>query len=195
MPGHTDQQPLAVCTLPRSADKRARAQTRGQDVWLRRQAGRSWRRSKRQSAFYLQGCPTTHIAGRADTHPDALPPGSEGAIPSRPSPWSAPPSACASPSARIACVPSPAAGSYKSLRNRYVRLYMNAVESSILFLLDFGTICGVAQSEWNSQTWSLIDHRSVVCACIWLQTPGQPNPPGRQIPYYFPVLSDRGDSG
>lgn len=78
------------------------------------------------------------------------------------SPWSAPPSACASPSARIACVPSPAAGSYKSLRNRYVRLYMNAVESSILFLLDFGTICGVAQSEWNSQTWSLIDHRSVV---------------------------------
>ena len=77
------------------------------------------------------------------------------------SPWSAPPSACASPSARIACVPSPAAGSYKSLRNRYVRLYMNAVESSILFLLDFGTICGVAQSEWNSQTWSLIDHPSV----------------------------------
>ena len=60
------------------------------------------------------------------------------------SPWSAPPSACASPSARIACVPSPAAGSYKSLRNRYVRLYMNAVESSISFLLDFGTICGVA---------------------------------------------------
>ena len=43
-----------------------------------------FRRSKRQSAFYLQGCPTTHIAGRADTHPDALPPGSEGASPSRP---------------------------------------------------------------------------------------------------------------
>ena len=84
MPSHTDQQPLAVCTLPRSADKRARAQTRGQDVRLRRQAGKSWRRSKRQSAFYLQGCPTTHIAGRADTHPDALPPGSEGASPSRP---------------------------------------------------------------------------------------------------------------
>ena len=51
---------------------------------LRMQAGRMWRRSKRQSAFYLQGCPTTHIAGRADTHLDALPPGSEGASPSRP---------------------------------------------------------------------------------------------------------------
>ena len=50
----------------------------------RRQVGRSWRRSKRQSAFYLQGSPTTHIAGRADTHPDALPPGPEGASPSRP---------------------------------------------------------------------------------------------------------------
>ena len=84
LPSDPDQQPLAVCTLPRSADKRARAQTRGQDVRLRRQAGRSWRRSKRQSAFYLQGCPTTHIAGRADTHLDALPPGSEGASPSRP---------------------------------------------------------------------------------------------------------------
>ena len=51
---------------------------------LSRQAGRSWRRSKRQSAFCLHGCPTTHIAGRAHTHPDALPPGSEGASPSRP---------------------------------------------------------------------------------------------------------------
>ena len=84
LPGHTDQQHLAVCILPRSADRPARAQTRGHDVRLRRQAGRSWRRSKRQSAFYLQGCPTTHIAGRVDTHPDALPPGSEGASPSRP---------------------------------------------------------------------------------------------------------------
>ena len=32
----------------------------------------------------MQGRPTTHIAGRADTHPDALPPGPEGASPSRP---------------------------------------------------------------------------------------------------------------
>ena len=84
MLGHTDQQHLAVCILPRSADRPARAQTRGHDVRLRRQAGRSWRRSKRHSAVYLQGCPTTHIAGRVDTHPDALPPGSEGASPSRP---------------------------------------------------------------------------------------------------------------
>ena len=51
---------------------------------LRRQAGWSWRRSKRQSAFYLQARPTTHIVGRADTHPDALPPGSEGVCPPRP---------------------------------------------------------------------------------------------------------------
>ena len=162
MPGHTDQQPLAVCTLPRSADKRARAQTRGQDVRLRRQVGKSWRRSKRQSAFYLQGCPTTHIAGRADTHPDALPPGSDGASPSRPcEPMVGTTISMCFSFRSMACVPSPAAGSYKSLRNRYVRLYMNVVESSILFLLDFGTICGVAQSEWNSQTWSLIIHRSV----------------------------------
>ena len=82
--GHHDQQPLAVCTLAGSADERAREQTGGQDVRLRGQAGWSWRRSKRQSAFYLQGCPTTHIAGRADTHPDALPPGPEGASPSGP---------------------------------------------------------------------------------------------------------------
>ena len=58
--------------------------TRGQDVRLRRQVGGSWRRSKRQSAFYLQGHPAAHIAGRADTHLDALPPGPEGANPSGP---------------------------------------------------------------------------------------------------------------
>ena len=48
---------------------------------LRRQVGRSWRRSKRQSAFYLQGCPAAHIAGGVDAHPDELPPGPEGASP------------------------------------------------------------------------------------------------------------------
>ena len=51
---------------------------------LRRQVGRSWGRSKRQSAFYLQASPAAHIAGRADTHPDELPPGSEGVCPLRP---------------------------------------------------------------------------------------------------------------
>ena len=70
-------------------------------------------------------------------------------------------SMCFSFRSNCLCAVTGGRGSYKSLRNRYVRLYMNAVESSILFLLDFGTICGVAQSEWNSQTWSLIDHRSV----------------------------------
>eukprot|EP01043_Picozoa_sp_COSAG02_P006389 COSAG02_NODE_181_length_30783_cov_53.060520_16_plen_112_part_00 len=38
---------------------------------------------------------------------------------------------------------------------------MNAVESSIAFLFEFSTICGVDRSEWNSETWSLIIHRSV----------------------------------
>ena len=33
---------------------------------------------------------------------------------------------------------------------------MNAVESSISFLLEFSTIFGVDRSEWNSETWSLI---------------------------------------
>ena len=84
LPSDPDQQPLTVCTLVGSADKRLGEQTRGQDVRLRRQVGKSWRRSKRQSAVYLQDCPTTHIAGRADTHPDALPPGPEGASPSGP---------------------------------------------------------------------------------------------------------------
>ena len=84
LPSDPDQQPLAVCTLAGSADKRVGEQTGGQDVRLRRQVGRSWRRSKRQSAFYLQARPTTHIVGRADTHPDALPPGPEGASPSGP---------------------------------------------------------------------------------------------------------------
>ena len=84
LPGHSDQQLLAVCTLAGSADKRAAAHTGGQNVRLRRQAGWSWRRSKRLSAFYLQAYPTARIAGRADTHPDALPPGLEGASPSRP---------------------------------------------------------------------------------------------------------------
>ena len=51
---------------------------------LRRQVERSWRRSKRQSAFYLQACPAAHIAGRVDTHLDELPPSPEGARPSRP---------------------------------------------------------------------------------------------------------------
>ena len=81
---HTDQQPLAACTLPRSANEHARAQTRGHDVGLRRQVGRSWRRSKRQFALCLQACPAAHIAGHEDTHPDELPPGSDGASPSRP---------------------------------------------------------------------------------------------------------------
>ena len=81
LPGHTDQQPLAVCTLPRSADKRARAQTRGQDVRLRRQVGKSWRRSKRQSAFCLEAGHPPHLAARARCHPDALRPGSEGVSP------------------------------------------------------------------------------------------------------------------
>ena len=79
--GDSDHQPLAVCTLVGSANERTGAQTRGQDVRLRRQAGRSWRRSKRQSAFYLQASHATHIAGREDTHPDELPPGSEGVCP------------------------------------------------------------------------------------------------------------------
>ena len=98
LPSDPDQQALVVCTLAGSAEKRMGEQTGGQDVRLRRQVGRSWRRSKRQSAFYLQARPTTHIAGRADTHPDALPPGSEGASPSRPCEptWGAPPSSSAS---------------------------------------------------------------------------------------------------
>ena len=56
---------------------------------------------------------------------------------------------------------------------------------------------GVVRSVSDNQTVVVAGPRSarIVCACIWLQTPGQPNPPGRQIPYYFPVLSDRGDSG
>ena len=81
---YTTQHPIIICTLAGSADKRVGEQTGGQDVRLRRQVGRSWRRSKRQSAFYLQACPAAHIDGRVDTHPDALPPGSEGASPSRP---------------------------------------------------------------------------------------------------------------
>ena len=81
---YTTQHPIIICTLAGSADKRVGEQTGGQDVRLRRQVGRSWRRSKRQSAFYLQARPTTHIVGRADTHPDALPPGPEGASPSGP---------------------------------------------------------------------------------------------------------------
>ena len=78
-----EQEPLVVCTLAGSACELARAQTGGQDVRLRRQVGRSWGRSQRQSAFYLQACPTTHIARRADIHPDELAPGSGGASPSR----------------------------------------------------------------------------------------------------------------
>ena len=123
-----------------------------------------------------KGAPTTHIARRADIHPDALPPGSEGASPSRPcEPMVGTTiSMCFSFRSNCLCAVTGGRGSYKSLRNRYVRLYMNAVESSILFLLDFVTICGVAQSEWNSQTWSLIDHRSVYtntdCATIEKKT-------------------------
>ena len=83
LPVHPDQQPLVVCTLAGSADERAGVQMRGQNMRLRRQAVRMWRRSKRQSAFYLQACPTTHIARRADIHPDELAPGSGGASPSR----------------------------------------------------------------------------------------------------------------
>ena len=79
-----DQEPLVVCTLAGSACELARAQTGGQDVRLRRQVGRSLGRSKRQSAFYLQPCPAAHIVTREDTHPDELPPGSEGASPFRP---------------------------------------------------------------------------------------------------------------
>ena len=41
-------------------------------------------RSRAPGAFYLQASPAAHIAGRADTHPDELPPGSEGVCPLRP---------------------------------------------------------------------------------------------------------------
>ena len=51
---------------------------------LRRQVEKKLRRSKRQSAFYLQACPAAHIAGREDTHPDELPPGPRAPAPSRP---------------------------------------------------------------------------------------------------------------
>ena len=100
---HTDQQPLAACTLPRSANEHARAQTRGHDVGLRRQVGRSWRRSKRQFVLRVEDCPRTHIDQRV--HPatsDALPPGLGGGSPLQPcGPRAAPPSAAASSSCSL----------------------------------------------------------------------------------------------
>ena len=84
LPSDPDQQPLAVCTLAGSADEREGAQTGGPDMRLRRQVGRSWRRSKRQSAFCLKASPAARIAAHEDTHPDELPPGSERASPPRP---------------------------------------------------------------------------------------------------------------
>ena len=38
---------------------------------------------------------------------------------------------------------------------------MNASSPRSYSLLESSTICGVDRSEWNSETWSLIDHRSV----------------------------------
>ena len=41
-------------------------------------------RSRAPGAFYLQAGPTAYIAGRVDTPPNELPPGSEGVSPPRP---------------------------------------------------------------------------------------------------------------